>query len=167
MSLLDIDTSSAQISFYEFKRSDELVNMLLLSNLQHTEEFYNAVYSRLHHAKTFVTAVRRVGRIGEYISSKKSVFIYADAAAEVKLNWRKKKGFFESYVDARNAIEHIDGNYPDEAIGKWKLLELDGDILKVSQVEGQHAEVSDKALDSVIDFRNEFVEVMSRYFPRS
>jgi hypothetical protein len=92
--LYDYDVNGAYISYALYANLRGTINPL-----DNTEIMY--------HASCFVTAVHRVSRMHELMVSKKNLF-EDPIANTIKLEWNKKRKFYESFKDPRNAIEHID-----------------------------------------------------------
>jgi len=146
MLLLDDDLRSAQISFSDYKR---VRNSIFGENPVEDKMFAKQAF---HYAKSYICAMRRVGRLFEDLSSNRSLF--DDTVSEtIKLVWKKKRMMFNSFIDPRNIIEHIDGEIKGKT--RWKMMVLKDDELAVT--EDFKIEISQKYLNSAIDGRNEIV----------
>ncbi len=145
-----------------------------LESLISLEDFHSHnSYSILHYAKSFICAMRRIGRILEALSADRTIFPQP-VAADIKLTWRKKQAMFESYRIPRDAIEHIVleevkamfEETPSETGSIFLLFTLgNNDTLYVTQ--DKSAEVSEKNLHSALDARNviwESIEKNSQLF---
>ena len=65
----------------------------------------------MYHASCFICAARRVGRMLETMAKngpKNGHWFAPPVAKVIKLEWRKRRLFFDSLIEPRNAIEHID-----------------------------------------------------------
>ena len=109
-----------------------------------------------HQAKIFVSSVRRVGRLAESMSANSNIF--GDASSSIKTAWRKKKSRFDSYIEPRNAIEHIDG----ELSGKtnWRFMNISNNVLQITDDTKHNAEISEDIVNMVLSIRNEIVEAV-------
>ena len=152
LTILDYDILSAQIAIDDFRRTKAVLN-----SCDPGDELAIAIGRAIHHAKGFVCAMRRIARVLEFMSSTRGVFP-EPVATVVKSVWRKKKTMFESYITARDAIEHIDGETSPRPI--WFVLTLVNDRLVVNK--GKEAEVSDVNLRSALEARNEIVAALVR-----
>ena len=114
----------------------------------------------LYHATCFVCAARRVGRLLESLASHRSCF--ADEVSQaIRLEWRKKRSFFESLIEPRNAIEHIDSEANDET--KWSFFNMDADTLFVTP-EASVA-INDDAVAKIISSRDAIVAAIIQAHP--
>ena len=148
LQLLDDDLRSAQISFEDY----ETAKRVLWDDTSSRDESNGARARVFHHAKNFVLAMRRVGRLAADISANRAVFGVVPSPL-LRQAWKKKESFFQRYVDPRNAIEHIDG----ELKGKTSLvlMNMENDTLCVTQQD--RAEVNSGALQQAIALRDEIV----------
>jgi len=136
--LLESDWKSLRISFADYLAAQREVNAAHFSPWPH-----QAWARMFHHAKVFVVCMRRFARLLEAAKSKKHEYP-PEVGDAIDLTWRKTKGFFEKYREARDAIEHIDG----EVNGYNRcFLNLWGNQLEV--VDGRRADISQAALDTV------------------
>lgn len=150
--LLDQDLCSAQIALDDYLALDQAAAP--------AAEAQVTAARRIHHAKSFVCAMRRAGRMFEALSAHRSSLpgMVADA---IQVEWRKKKTMFDSYVEPRNAIEHIDGEISGRSI--WILVNLNNDRLEVAA--DKSAEVSKPNLEAAIDGRNQIVQALLAHMP--
>ena len=113
----------------------------------------------MYHASCFICAVRRVGRLLKSLSDNRTCF--RDPVAEVvRLEWRKKRAFFESFVDPRNAIEHIDNEASDNT--RWSFFNLHEERLCV--VDGVSVEINQRSLDTIVSARNVVAESITKEY---
>jgi hypothetical protein len=154
--LLDYDIESALVSLKDYRSAQNQLNQLT----QTQADVQVPLIHLQHYAKSFVCAMRRAGRVLESLSANRSIYP-KPVANTVKRVWGKKKSMFDSYIDPRNAIEHING----EILGKnsWRLLNLHNDTLFVT--EDKSAEISEKNLQSAIEARNEIIESIIQHMP--
>ena len=96
-----------------------------------------------HHAQVFVVCMRRFARLLEATRAHKNEYP-REVGEAITLTWKKTKSFFDDYREARDAIEHIDGEINGT---NWKFTNLWGDILEV--VDGKSAPITPKALETV------------------
>src|SRR4051794_15140372 len=94
-SLLNYDVESAAMSFQLF---DEQLKLKF--------ELRSGMFSLTCHAGNFVCAVRRVGRLLDRLAA--SGDLRRPVLDAIRLERKKKRAFFESFLEPRNAIEHID-----------------------------------------------------------
>jgi len=85
----------------------------------------------MYHASCFVCAVRRAGRLLKLPSERRTRFCEPVARA-VKLEWKKRHAYFESFKRPRDAIEHIDEKARDHS--KWAFFNFHGDRFDVDGV---------------------------------
>jgi len=97
LDLLEEDVLSAEISFAEYAALAQNLGQLA------KDELAEANYRLMHFAKSFITAVRRVWWVLETADVSLFPPVVADA---IKLERKKKKSFFEAYIEPRNAVEH-------------------------------------------------------------
>ena len=146
--LLDEDIRSVHIALSDY-----------LSAREHLAE--GRTEEVIHYGKSFVCAMRRVGHLLESLSVRKSIFPNP-VADTIKVTWRKKKAMFDTYINARNAIEHIDG----EIHGKTHLvlISINNDRLLVT--EKKYAQISEKNYESAVNARNEIIESVLQHIKR-
>ena len=110
----------------------------------------------MYHASCFVCAVRRVGRILEAMVANRHVFPEPVGDA-VQLEWRKKRAFFGSFVDSRNAVEHIDSEVTDETT--WLFFHLHNDEFTVAN--GRTVAIGAESLAKVVAARDAIDQVIN------
>ena len=136
--LLESDLESLRISFADYLAAQREVDAV-----RFPPRSRQAWARMFHHAKVFVVCMRRFARLLEAARSKTHEYP-RDVGDVIVLAWRKNKAFFEKYREARDAIEHIDG----EVNGRNRsFLNLWGNQLEV--VDGRRADISQTALDTV------------------
>ncbi len=145
--LLDQEVQSLQLSYSAYKTTRARLE---------SERPADVIPELLHQAKVFVCAMRRFARLVETLAAGRSPF--PGAQPEIKLAWKKKLSFLNTYIDPRNAIEHIDGEVKPKS--RWVLTNIENDQFKVT--EGSGAEVSDRALATALDLRGEIVAAALR-----
>lgn len=115
-----------------------------------------------HYAKSYICAMRRVGRLFEDLSSNRSLFV--DTVSDViKLVWKKKCSMFNSFIYPRNFIEHIDGEIKGRT--RWVIMNLHDNKLAVT--ENVKIKICQQNLDSAIDARNKIVNSTLANFQHS
>jgi hypothetical protein len=143
--LLELDLKSLRISLNDYIGAkadvERLVNDPAWPDV--TDERQQAWDRMFHHAKVFVVSMRRFARLLEAAKSRKHEYPVA-VAAQLELSWKTTRSFFESYVEGRNAIEHIDGELTGS---NHYFLNLYGDHLEV--VTGKRALIDRSALEVV------------------
>ena len=103
----------------------------------------------MYHASCFICAVRRASRLLESLSNNGTCF--RDPVAKVvRLEWRKKRAFFEKFRKPRDAIEHIDEKVKDKT--NWSFFNLDDDHFYV--VDRVSVEINHKSLDTLCSARD-------------
>lgn len=153
--LIDDDLRSAQLAYRD--HSDALRVLEELNPTVDMQSHLEMMAEVFHYAKSFVCAMRRVGRLAEALVAHRSL-LGEEAGDEVRIAWRKKKSFFDQYLAPRNAIEHIDGEIPGKTT--WILMNLGNDELMVT--ESIRAEISAAALQRAISLRGEIVSAILR-----
>lgn len=147
--LLEMDIYNASIS-------------LRLFEAERSKPFFETPTTReiMFHASCFVCTVRRVGRLLENLVSQLSCLDPAVAKA-VKLEWRKKKSFFDSFIEPRNAIEHID----NEVRGKTavRLFSLTNDRFEVTN--GNIVTINREALAKITESLDRIVDAIQTVYP--
>ena len=103
----------------------------------------------MFYASMFVCAVRRTGRLLESLSSARTIF-RPDTAETIRLEWRKKRTFYEAFVEPRNAIEHIDSEAKD--LTKWRFFNLINDRFEVT--DGIDVEIGQESACKVQESRD-------------
>lgn len=136
--LLELDLESLRISFADYLAAQREVNAARFSPRPH-----QAQARMFHHAKVFVVCTRRFARLLEAARSKRHEYP-REVGDVINLTWRKTKAFFERYREARDAIEHIDGEVNGH---NWRFLNLWGNQLEI--VNGRRADISQAALNTV------------------
>lgn len=149
--LLDYDVQSAQIAFEDFSAAKRAGESITRGGVG------EGVARELHYAKTFVCAMMRVGRVAKDIASNARLF--GIGGPTIKLAWRKKSAFFETYRKPRDAIEHVFG---DDVVGQINLvlLNLGPGVLRVTEKPDMAAAVSVEALENAIAMRQEIVDAV-------
>lgn len=171
LSSFDDDVRSSQISFAGYVAAARR----LLRGPKSPESANAAV---LHHARAFVTAVRRVGRLLETVN--RSVLPPA-VAMVVKLQQQSRKQFFAQYVDIRNASEHVAEDVKDPSKYEMKGVLvvnpakqtlhplLKGINISQSNLEiatlGK-APVTQRAMNVVLSTRDAIVTAVLSHFPK-
>jgi hypothetical protein len=107
----------------------------------------------MFHASTVVCTIRRVGRMLEHMVAKGSLF-KPDTANEIKLEWRKKKSFFENFIEPRNAIEHINEEISNATV--LRFINLIGDNFEVT--DGKAIDIGDAAITTTLQSRDRIVD---------
>lgn len=136
--LLEWDLESLRISLADYFAAQHAVDRARFSPWP-----YQAGARMFHHAKVFVVCMRRFARLLESAKSKRHEYP-REVGDAIDLTWRKSKAFFEKYREARDAIEHIDGEVNGH---NWRFLNLWGNQLEV--VDGRRADISQAALNAV------------------
>lgn len=142
MLLLDSDIQSCQIALADYSQCNSRI-----LDTDPSQRHY-----MFHYAKTFVCAMRRIGRLLESIQSMRQI-LPPGTRAVVRLVWLRTKPMFDSYIDARNAIEHIE--HKIRAGNSWSMVKLIDDELEVTK--GHFAKISVQNLNSAIAARKEIV----------
>jgi hypothetical protein len=121
---------------------------------------YKEIPVIMYHASCFVCAARRVGRILKRLASSRD-FFSPPIRDVIKLEWKKKRAFFESLVIPRNVIEHID----EEAAGPtgYTLFFFDKASIPVSH--GKTADVSTAALAKVVSSLDVILDAIIKEAP--
>ncbi len=144
--LLERDVYSASIAFRLFEASKAAVWSDRASNRE-----------MMYHASCFVCAVRRVGRLLERMSKTRS-WLVPTVAEVVNLEWRKKKSFFDSFIQPRGAIEHIDS----EAVNRTspRMFSLMNDQFEVAN--GKSVTINREALTKTTEPLDRIVDDSTR-----
>jgi len=148
--LLESDLKSLRIAFADYLAAKHQVDTTIYAGMADSQAngvnrpFPQDAQSRMfHNAKVFVVCMRRFARILEDTKSRKHEYP-KDTAQAIDLTWKKNKAFFDDYREARNAIEHING----EVNGyNRKFHNLWGDSFEV--VDGKRALITHNALKKV------------------
>ena len=111
------DVEGAIISFRLFK------NLLSSTNTETIPEL-------IHHASCFICSARRSGRLLEALSASHRLFS-TEVAEVIKLEWKKKRSFYEKLRPVRDAIEHIDSKDFNQT--KLSFFNLENETLKVTE----------------------------------
>ncbi len=153
LGLLEDDFDSARIAHEGYLRAAEerMATSATARCIQRKHVFHNA--------RTFVCAIRRIGRLLQAFSSLSTGpgDLPASAVGLVRSIWKKKKSFLETYVGPRNVIEHVDG----EMRGKPSA----GSLFVVNNIEhgryeaapGEQADISRDAMVRVLAIRDEIL----------
>ena len=147
--LLDRDVRNASIAFQLFETS----KASFLSRRNYIPEM-------MHHASCFVCAVRRVARLLETLSSKRPG-LKPTVAKVVKIEWRKKKSFFDSFIDPRDAIEHIDGEVGGNTAVRFFTLMND----RFEVANGKSVTINREALTKTTESLDRIVDAILREYP--
>ena len=83
----------------------------------------------IYHASCFICASRRAARLLEALSANRNHF-RRPVAKVIRLEWRKKRFFFDKVKCVRNAIEHIDSEENNRT--KLSFFNMDGSTLNVT-----------------------------------
>ena len=114
----------------------------------------------LYHATCFVCAVRRVGRLLESMVAYSKCF-KPEVAEVIKLEWKKKKTFFDSFIVPRNAIEHIDGEVNTQTqtcyFNLWHNVFVVATDKKVT--------INDAAMEKLLSAKNAIAEAIIQHYP--
>jgi len=152
--LLDNDIASVQLSYLDYIDAQEKLS----NNEEHDMDIHYLEITRIfHHAKNFVTSVRRVGRLVESMSANRIIYGVV-AAPLLQIAWRKKKNIFDAYIEPRNAIEHIDSEINKQK--KLSFTNMEKNIFKVTSNESHHVEITESTVDIVLSTRNEIVNII-------
>jgi hypothetical protein len=79
----------------------------------------------------------------------------------VRLEWRKKRAFFQSFVEPRNAIEHIDGEASDDT--KWAFFNIHNEEFHV--VNGVTVHVNEESRDKCASSRDVIADAIIQEYP--
>ena len=172
LSTLDNDVRSLQISFAAYRTA--ALRILKIGDAGN--ESANA--RALHHAREFVGAMRRVGRLFETVN----VAIFPpEVASVVKLEKKTKKAFFAQFTPVRDVSEHFaeKAKIPAQFLipglkvvhaTKGTLhpiiggLALNASYLEVSNFAS--APVTQTALRTAVEARNRVITVVKKHFPK-
>lgn len=185
--LLDQDVLSAQISLRDYHKAQKLAedtrsdiqslipntrtssqeeqNQSALSTLIALEYTHsNTLHSIFHYAKSFICAMRRIGRVLEYLSRDSRIFP-KPVTETIKLTWKKKRSMFYGYKDPRDAIEHVVdetvkamSDKTHDEIGGIFLLYTMGNNDNFFVTNDKSSKISEKNLLSALEARNEIKE---------
>lgn len=157
--LLDCDVNSAELSYRLYREAADEINARFAAMASGVSENFDkrpgsrAVFI---HACNFVCAVRRAARLLESIVSERHQ-LPTRLADAIRIEWRKKRSFFDTFVDPRNAIEHIDGERTSH-----RFYQLLNDRLTVT--DGNSVTIDDHALGQVLSVREAIADaVLSHY----
>lgn len=172
LSCLDGDVQSVQVAYETYQHDGsqlEKLRGLALGEM-------NARV--IHHAKTFVCAMRRVGRVLEMADQK---HFPREVAQVIKYQRKVTKAFFEQYVEPRNGIEHYaeEVRAPYDPARKPESIALDDAtkiLLPVFEdiglhrkrlvVGGAQAEISEAAVKNVTEMREAIVTAAKLHLNR-
>jgi hypothetical protein len=129
MSLLESDVKSLEIALEDFIGAQRRPHDLPWLRWEHS----------FHHAKVFVVCMRRCARMLEALQAARTEYP-GETQRAIDIAWKSTRAFFEPYRDARDAIEHIDG----ELAGKTHFMNLYDNELEVTN--GVRVAVSADAL---------------------
>ena len=118
------------------------------------------IFPMIYHASCFVCAVRRAGRLLESLSRNSACF-GPSVAQVIRLEWRKKKAFFDSFIQPRNAIEHIDAEFRGKI--QYALFNMHGDRLCVTNAKA--VTIDGKSLANVREARDTVAEAILQAYP--
>ncbi len=134
--LLNNDVNGARIAYSHFIRTNAKLDPMMNQEV-------------IYHASCFVCAGRRVSRLLEAMSKRRTCFDQQVAEC-IKLEWRKKRTFFKSFEPARNAIEHIDGEVNSKFIfSAYNLMENE-----LVVVGGKKLRIDENTIKKIIDVRD-------------
>jgi len=171
LDLLEEDVTSAEISFREYARIAPVLNELTGSQL------VQANGRAMHFAKSFVSATRRVWWVLETCDLK---LFPGPVAKTIKLERKKKKAFFEAYIEPRNAVEHASAEVKEVGKhvvrdmiflqpekGTWHpviaRLDLRGSALTFAS--GESAAVNTSALGRILDCHSTIIASVLQHLP--
>ena len=159
--MLESDLESLQLAFEDYDTARQQVNNAMASLVNSQNGLFsppvpNKVRARMFHsAKVFIVCMRRFARLLEAAKSRKNEYP-PDVGEIIDLTWKKLRAFLDNYREARDAIEHIDG----EIDLHTKFTNISGDYFEV--VEGKRAHVTLLALQTVEQAWAEIVREIMR-----
>jgi len=162
LSLLESDLHSLRISYEDYLAAKNAVDVAISAIINNKEETdtklqRKVAWSRMfHHAKVFIVCMRRFARLLEAAKTHKHEYPQ-DVGEVIKLTWRKNKFFFDRYREARNAIEHIDGEVKGH---NTRYMNFENDCFEV--VVGARADITLSALETVESAWAEIVKEILR-----
>ena len=171
LSNLDDDVRSAQISYVAYAAAARRI-------LRKPKNVEMANAQAFHHARAFVTACRRVGRLLETVNV--SIFP-TEVATVVKLQKKAKRHFFEPFVAMRDISEHIAEKVkvPGKFLVNGIMMVNPGAQLLHPLIIGMgisesklvvpnlgFAPVTNTALETVVSTRDEIIGAVVEHFPK-
>lgn len=114
----------------------------------------------MYHASCFVCAARRVGRLLESMACNRTCF-RPPVADFIRDEWRKKRAFYQTFVEPRNAIEHIDAEAGDNT--RWAFFNLWNDRFAVT--DGAAIVIDENALNKIRCARDAIADAIIREYP--
>ena len=171
LDLLEQDVISAEVSFQEYGRV-----AAALAEFE-GDALAQANSRAMHFAKSFVTAARRVW----WVLETANVTAFPEAvAATIKLERKKRRSFFEAYIEPRNAVEHASSEvkapekhvlqdvvYLQPAKGTWHpviaRLDLRHSLLVLAT--GESAAITRSALNKIIDCHRAIIDSALQSLP--
>ena len=151
--LLEGDFDSARIAHEGYSRADEQMPSPFVAAQQPQRRHL------FHHARAFVCAVRRIGRLLEAFAglSTGPGDLPASAVELVKSVWKKKKAFLDTYVEPRNVIEHVDGEMRGKPSATTLFVANNIAYDTYEAAPGKEADISGVALERVLTIRDEIL----------
>lgn len=157
--LFQCDVESTEIAFKLFRTAS--CQELAQFKKRHRAAVKNPTIGVMrHHASCFVCAARRVGRLLEALCSNPCPF-NTGASSAIKLEWKKKRAFFEKFVDPRNEIEHIDALGRDKT--KFAFFNFCNDRFETS--DGTSVTVDESAAEAILQSRDSVVAAIRANYP--
>ena len=108
-----------------------------------------------HNAKTFVCAVRRIGRLLKSFAALSTGpgDLPPSAVKLVKQVWRKNRVLLESYVGPRDVIEHVDGEMRGKPSAETLFVANNIENDRYQAAPGKEADLSESALTRLLAIR--------------
>ena len=113
------------------------------------------IAAMMYHGSCFVCCVRRVGRLLEAFSENEIGFPQHVLVA-IKLEQKKKRAFFKSFIDPRNAIEHIDGEV--KSMTRFEAFNLFNDRFQITN--GTEVSIDKQAVVKLLSVRDVIAEAI-------
>jgi len=160
--LLESDLESLRIALEDYLAAKHKINASMAAMASSHGRIApvlstKAAHSRMfHNAKVFVVCMRRFARLLEAAKSRKHEYPQ-EVGETIALTWKKTKSFFDDYREARDAIEHIDGEINGH---NRKFINLLNNSLEV--VGGKRAHITPRALETVERAWAGIVEIIIR-----
>ncbi len=123
--------SEAQKIYTLYVRDVEgsIISFRLFKNLLSSTDT-KTISELIYHASCFICSARRSGRLLEALSASHSLFS-TEVSEVIRLEWKKKRSFYEKLRPVRDAIEHIDSNEFNQ--NKLSFFNLENETLKVTE----------------------------------
>ncbi len=115
--------------FYVRDVEGSIISFRLFNNLLSSTDT-KRISELIYHASCFICSARRSGRLLEALSARHSLFS-TEVAEVIRLEWKKKRSFYENLRPVRDAIEHIDSNKFNQT--KLSFFNLENETLKVTE----------------------------------